>query len=167
MRKLFIILLSIFCSLSVGAKERTLPKEYTFLIDVRDNLTHRPIDGAMVGVIAKNDSINFNRSGMTRDGEVEITAPSGPEKYTIAIHYTPMKRGKELWEYEKERFEYNIKDKYSKIQNVGTVYLKHKKQIELNEVSVTASKVMFYYKGDTLVYNADAFVLAQGQCSTV
>lgn len=162
MRKLFIILLSIFCSLSVGAKERKLPKEYTFLIDVRDNLTHRPIDGAMVGVIAKNDSINFNRSSMTRDGEIEINAPSGPEKYTIAIHYTPMKRGKELWEYEKERFEYNIKDKYSKFQNVGTVYLKHKKQIELNEVSVTASKVMFYYKGDTLVYNADAFVLAQG-----
>jgi len=33
---------------------------------------------------------------------------------------------------------------------------------QLGEVEVTASKVMFYHKGDTLVYNADAFVLAEG-----
>lgn len=32
----------------------------------------------------------------------------------------------------------------------------------LGEVSVTASKVMFYHRGDTLVYNADAFLLAEG-----
>ncbi len=36
------------------------------------------------------------------------------------------------------------------------------KPIELNEVTVTASKVKFYHKGDTLVYNADAFVLPEG-----
>ena len=32
----------------------------------------------------------------------------------------------------------------------------------LQEVSVTASKVKFYNRGDTIVYNADAFVLAEG-----
>ena len=32
----------------------------------------------------------------------------------------------------------------------------------LQEVSVTASKVKFYNRGDTIVYNADAFVLADG-----
>ncbi len=32
----------------------------------------------------------------------------------------------------------------------------------LSEVSVTASKVKFYNKGDTIVYNADAFILAEG-----
>ena len=32
----------------------------------------------------------------------------------------------------------------------------------LQEVKVTASKVKFYYKGDTLIYNADAFILAEG-----
>ena len=32
----------------------------------------------------------------------------------------------------------------------------------LQEVVVTASKVKFYYKGDTLIYNADAFILAEG-----
>ena len=33
---------------------------------------------------------------------------------------------------------------------------------ELDEVTVTASKVKFYFKNDTLVYNADAFKLAEG-----
>lgn len=33
---------------------------------------------------------------------------------------------------------------------------------ELGEVTVTASKVKFYNKGDTLVFNADAFELAEG-----
>lgn len=32
----------------------------------------------------------------------------------------------------------------------------------LDEVTVTASKIKFYYSGDTLVYNADAFILAEG-----
>jgi len=33
---------------------------------------------------------------------------------------------------------------------------------ELKEVTVTASKIKFYNKGDTIVYNADAFQLAEG-----
>lgn len=33
---------------------------------------------------------------------------------------------------------------------------------KLDEVTVTASKIKFYHKGDTLVYNASAFQLAEG-----
>lgn len=36
------------------------------MIDVRDNLTHRPLDFAHVSVIVKNDSINFNRTSGIR-----------------------------------------------------------------------------------------------------
>ena len=32
----------------------------------------------------------------------------------------------------------------------------------MKEVTITASKVKFYYKGDTIIYNADAFILAEG-----
>lgn len=42
------------------------------------------------------------------------------------------------------------------------VQLKRPKEQELKEVTVTATKVMFYHRGDTLVYNADAFLLANG-----
>ena len=35
-------------------------------------------------------------------------------------------------------------------------------EVQMNEVVVTATKVKFYTKGDTLVYNADAFQLQEG-----
>lgn len=38
----------------------------------------------------------------------------------------------------------------------------YRKTNRLNEVSVTATKIKFYSRGDTLVYNADAFNLAEG-----
>lgn len=46
---------------------------------------------------------------------------------------------------------------------IGTYYLSPSRDaIMLNEVTVTASKVKFYHRGDTLVYNADAFLLSEG-----
>lgn len=47
------------------------------------------------------------------------------------------------------------------IRNIPTVFL-DKAPRELNEIVVTTSKVKFYHKGDTLVFNADAFQLAEG-----
>lgn len=46
-------------------------------------------------------------------------------------------------------------------RSLPPIYLKEERYT-LKEVSIVASKVMFYYKGDTLVYNADAFQLAEG-----
>ena len=44
--------------------------------------------------------------------------------------------------------------------NLG--YLEMKKARKLDEFTVTATKVKFYNKGDTIIYNADAFRLAEG-----
>lgn len=46
-------------------------------------------------------------------------------------------------------------------RDLPPIYLKEKRHM-LKEVNVVASKVMFYYRGDTIVYNADAFQLAEG-----
>lgn len=45
--------------------------------------------------------------------------------------------------------------------NLGKIYMRRLPKM-LDEVVVKASKVMFYHKGDTVIYNADAFVLAEG-----
>ncbi|MDE6537676.1 MAG: outer membrane beta-barrel family protein [Muribaculaceae bacterium] len=45
--------------------------------------------------------------------------------------------------------------------NLGNIYLRHEVNT-LSELTVTASKVKFYNKGDTIVYNADAFILPDG-----
>lgn len=37
------------------------------------------------------------------------------------------------------------------------------KQRNLNEATVTATKIKMYYKGDTLVYNADAFNILKNE----
>ena len=42
------------------------------------------------------------------------------------------------------------------------IYLSKEKVKTLDEFTVKASKVKFYHKGDTLVYNADAFMLPEG-----
>ncbi len=41
-------------------------------------------------------------------------------------------------------------------------FFEKKRKEQLKEITVTASRIMFYHKGDTLVYRADAFVLAEG-----
>lgn len=49
-------------------------------------------------------------------------------------------------------------DSEKKRIDVGTInLLSAMKQRNLNEATVTATKIKMYYKGDTLVYNADAF----------
>ena len=50
---------------------------------------------------------------------------------------------------------------YSSYVDLGKVALLRTPR-HLNEVTVTATKIKMYYKGDTLVYNADAFLLPEG-----
>ncbi len=42
------------------------------------------------------------------------------------------------------------------------VRIRRKMHKQLGEASVTSSRILFYHKGDTLVYNASEFVLAEG-----
>ena len=44
---------------------------------------------------------------------------------------------------------------------LGNILLERKAR-ELKEITVQGSKVKFYHRGDTLVYNADALVMAEG-----
>lgn len=50
--------------------------------------------------------------------------------------------------------------KKADVMNLGVLRMTKAKM--LSELTVTATKVKFYNKGDTIVYNADAFVLAEG-----
>lgn len=48
-------------------------------------------------------------------------------------------------------------------RSIPNIYMKKIRKIrELSEVTVKSSKVKFYHKGDTIVYNADAFDLPEG-----
>jgi hypothetical protein len=45
---------------------------------------------------------------------------------------------------------------------IPTVKMRREQQIQLDEVTVKATKIKMYYRGDTIVYNADAFTLPDG-----
>ena len=78
------------------------------------------------------------------------------EGNTTVFSYIPTE------EYIDETVIFKIPASAEKIYELSDVGMSRFRKINLGEVSVTASKVMFYHKGDTLIYNADAFILPDG-----
>lgn len=65
--------------------------------------------------------------------------------------------------YTTQTITYELKDvgKREQRRDIPMVFLERAPR-ELGEVTVTATKIKFYNRGDTVVYNADAFELAEG-----
>ena len=61
-----------------------------------------------------------------------------------------------------EEFRYRVvTETGKKVVNVPSIYLIPIKERQLNEAVVKATQIKMFYKGDTLIYNADAFNVAQ------
>lgn len=62
-----------------------------------------------------------------------------------------------------EKITYRIENigKRERYREIPTIFLE-RAPVTLGEVTVTTTKIKFYNKGDTVVYNADAFNLAEG-----
>ena len=131
---------------------------------------HRPISFATVRALNASDSTvvatevadgyfykNYTPGGdnpKTYTGGFTLVLPREKGKYILsftAVGYEEATMDIDLGEL--GRREYELK--------LPPVYLAEVSEA-LDEVVVTASKVKFYHKGDTLVYNADAFKLAEG-----
>ena len=86
----------------------------------------------------------------TRGAVFECTVPTGGD-YTVVASMVG---------YETRRTPFHVPQRYRKRLDIGDIYLIPQPS-RLDEVTVTATKLKMYYNGDTLVYNADAFVLDQ------
>ena len=64
-------------------------------------------------------------------------------------------------EYEPVFIDIDLRD-VTKNVKLDQVRIRKTMHRQLGEVSVTSSRILFYHKGDTLVYNASEFVLAEG-----
>lgn len=63
-----------------------------------------------------------------------------------------------------KRFKIKVR-KQDSSYSIGDIIMRRKpitRTIKLGEATITATKIKFYHKGDTLIYNADAFNLAEG-----
>ncbi len=144
-------------------------------LDVFDGASKRGVMMALT-VYSLPDTIRIGKMSMGFDGCMyEMKFPSVSGKYAIYVDNIKGDTDDEFirdilnrqGEYEPkwvdvEITEDNLTKKYLTLEPIYVSRPKPDKEIGLDEVTVTASRVKFYYKGDTLVYNADAFVLAEG-----
>lgn len=158
LRILFIIG-TILCGLPMmgQTKEKTL--EYGGWVE--EFVTHTAITNAKLtllddkGEVVK-ETISDERNEQKNGGFTFIVANN--HRYTIKV---------ECDGYVPQSFSFDVKvSKRVNTRYLPTIFLRKKKKLDdeqlLNEVTVTATKVKFYHKGDTLVYNADAFQLSEG-----
>ena len=136
--------------------------------NVQDIRAHKPLIGATVElldadstvlqqVVAKHHYTAYGEGGDVYEwdtSDFSFTVPALPAKYIFRVS---------LLGHRTAYIDYSI-DRIGRREHERSLppfYLYEQSKM-LQEVVVTASKVKFYYKGDTLIYNADAFILAEG-----
>ena len=136
----------------------------------QDNRERR-IYGQLVDYVTRKELNNAKVTLMTTDSAVVDTSRTWYEytpKYNC--YSIPVKtEGKYILLAESEGYEpqfFPIDIKFHRRETyiyLPQMTMKRKQKVhKIDEVVVTATKVKFYHKDDTLVYNADAFQLAEG-----
>ncbi|MBQ6749779.1 MAG: outer membrane beta-barrel protein [Bacteroidaceae bacterium] len=130
---------------------------------VYDSRTHHELAGSMVYLLSKDSTVLDSchaHAAWTEDNKVtylsnyHFTVPPVQETYILQGNH----KG-----YESGYIEYTISNLHKRefYRELPPLYLLETGKM-LKEVVVTASKVKFYHKGDTVVYDASAFQLAEG-----
>ena len=136
--------------------------------NVQDVRAHRDLIGATVEMLDADSTLlqqtvaKRHYSGSSADGQIfdwdtsdfSFTVPAVPAKYIFRISYVGHRTT--YVDYKLERI-----GRREHERALPPLYLAPV-STTLPEVPVTASRVKFYYKGDTIIYNADAFILAEG-----
>ena len=131
---------------------------------VKDNLTHNDLphsnvrlltaDGVRIDSCEAISHMQYGNNPPIEYADFAFRVPARPAKYIIQASYVGFKTAE-------VPFELNNIYRREQRRELPPVYMKRETKM-LQEVVVTSSKVQFYYKGDTLVFNADAFELAEG-----
>lgn len=158
MKKLFFILFSLAVVFGHAAERRISVSG-----SVHSSVANVSLVGAKVYLLDSSGAVvdSTVAKTVTFYGNVNVELP----KFNFSVPYT---NGKYTIEATYPDYEpgYGVVDlsslgsRQNQLELPGI--LLNKKAKKLGEVTVTASKIKFYNKGDTLVYNADAFELADG-----
>lgn len=131
---------------------------------VKESLGKFDLTDAMVYMLDRNgypvDSVKADKGWAFRDGEnyrmsfFGFRVPKCDSTYVMEVTCP---------KYSSQIINFEVKDigKRETSRDIPTVYLVRAPR-QLKDVTVTATKIKFYNRGDTIVYNADAFELAEG-----
>jgi len=155
MKKILISILLCFCSILTNAQTVEIQ------VDIKDDFLNIPLRYVKVSIYSL-DSI------LIVDSLKSISLENSNGEIQKEIYYTTIRKEKKdyliraiLPEYEEVWHPISIGDKDESII-VPTIKMRKSLTINLDEVAIVATKIKMYYKGDTLVYNADAFKLPDG-----
>ncbi len=155
MKNLTTLCLLLLCALQASA-QNSMP----VFGSVIDAFLKRPIPQAKVSIMTA-DSV------MVQDS-VPLRKVTNSEGAVTQVQYsTSLKAGKYLVRASLKGYtdawqKIEIPEQAAGIYMVDPLELRRERTVNLSEVTVTATRVKMYYKGDTLVYNATEFQLPDG-----
>ena len=138
-------------------------RKLTLKGEVQDIRAHKSLIGATVALLSADSTVIAQKEARQHwyaegfdweTSEFSFDVPAMPAKYIFRISHVGFKTT--YVDYKLERI-----GRREHERGLPPFYLAPQSTV-LQEVVVTASKVKFYYRGDTLIYNADAFILAEG-----
>ena len=162
MKKLFFLLLFMTAFLPAISQH----KDYNLRIGggIKDNVTQEAVQDCFLTLMLADstvvDTVSTQMTQTSINGqwfdasrfELRITKPA---KYLLRVE----KEGYDT-KYVPLDFQKMYRRKF--YSNLPDIFMQRTRVHKIGEVTVTATKVKFYHKGDTIVYNADAFQLQDG-----
>lgn len=145
LRNISLLVFAFSCSLSYSQKKSSV----WFLGQAKNQITKERIDSVNYSIL-KNDSVIFK--GVTDKKGITDYSYFARDKGEYKIIFE--KKG-----YNQSILTYNIKN-FNVNQHYKDVFMR--KERVLRAATVTATKIAMVMKGDTIVYDADAFELAEG-----
>ena len=163
-KKTIITALLALAAMTAGAQEKNQPRDSVRVIGrVADMLTSQPVFDVECELMWAADSTLV-------DTLRTVTGDSNNKPASFVMFH--IKRpGRYILRMRKDGYEtadqlFEVKRFYKDEETVDLMnkpfYMQKERNVTLGEVVVKATKVKFYVNGDTLVYNADAFELAEG-----
>ena len=149
--------------IAVQMKKRQAPKVQTVDLsgDVEDSFLKRPLMKAKVSVLTADSVVIADSLKMILflNGDNRITKAHFGIKVRTGCDYlvhAQMKGYDDVWK------RVSVGRQATEDIDIGTLQMRKTRSLNLDEVVVTATRVKFYYRGDTLVYDATAFQLPEG-----
>lgn len=167
-----------YCLCTMTGMAVSAPKDSVLVSGhVKDAFTHKGIEGATVSI--RSTHTDFTRTGKTKDlyaeqkeismilnGYIESSIPTEiyfrmnvPDPGTYLIAVSANGYNDEVVEVTIPEKQYNRRTKTWELEEINLQRIREK---VLDNVTVTATKIMMVHRGDTVVYNADYFQLSQG-----
>lgn len=149
MRQTFFLYLALLCSLSVKAQKCLV------MFGVNEEVTINVIENPKFTIVY-NDSIEvpfrqLEQQGGGNDYRLEFDYRTG--KYTVCV---------EADGHEAAYKSFTVSTRRNTAFGIGTIFMKKERSVKLGEATVRATHIKMVTRGDTLVYDAAAFELAEG-----